>query len=160
MIARVLFIVALLTALVAVPVAIAVGRDTGAGTPAGTVRGFLVDALDGDGFGACQYLAPNGVREARAMAAPNTACEAVLPWIRFRLGPEVVQTEAQVKALHYAVRESGPRAIVTVGNGQDSRTLVLLRATQAELNAYDAPPTPWRIDSGVTGLVPRVSSGV
>jgi hypothetical protein len=155
-----LFAVAALVVVVAVPVAIAVGRNMGAGTPASTVRGFLVDTLDADGFGACQYLSPNGVLEVRAMAPPNTDCEAVLPWARFQLGTHAVDRESQVKALHYAVRESRSRATVTVSLDGVSRTVQLRRATATELDAYLAPPTPWRLDSGLTTLLPPLSVGV
>jgi len=158
--ALLMFTLAALVAIVTVPAAIAVSRDSHAGTPAGTVRGFLVDTLDSDGFGACQYLGPSGVRAVRAMAQPNTDCEAVLPWARLRLGPDDVDTEAAVKALGFDVRESATRATVTVTAAGASHTFELRRATSAELDAYGAPPTPWRIDGGVATLLPRVSSAV
>jgi hypothetical protein len=74
---------------------------------------------------------------------------------RLRLGDEFVQQESQVKALGYAVRRSARRAQVRVSGDSGATTFGLTWATRPELQEFQAPPTPWRIDSGVTALLPR-----
>jgi hypothetical protein len=135
------------------------GRDHSAevARPAGTVESFLIAAaVDHDGFTACSYLSVHARDEARALAPfADASCEATMSLARLRLGNELVQQESQVKALRYAVRRSGRRAQVGVAGDGGATTFVLTGATTAELQEFRAPPTPWRIDSGIAALLPR-----
>jgi hypothetical protein len=134
----------------------AVARDDGAGTPAHTVRDFLVAAVaQHNGVGACRYLTLQAVREVAAAEPRDTPCQAALAFARLSLDGRDVRLESTIKGLAYAVDERGDRARVTVGTGRTARAFVLRRATRQERIAFQAPPTPWRIDAGVVPLVRR-----
>lgn len=140
----------------AVALAAAVAHDTGSGTPEHTVRDFLIDAVvDSDGFGACRYVTRHALVEVHAVEPPGTSCEAALSSARLTLGGEIVDREAAVKRLSYHVERRDGRAWVTVGADGAARTFVLRRGSRRELAEFEAPPTPWRIDSGVDALVRR-----
>jgi hypothetical protein len=133
-------------------------HDDGSGTPAHTVRDFLIDAVaDRDGFDACDYLTRRSVQQVLATEPRGMSCEAaVASYARLTLAGERIDTEAAVKALTYrAVRQSDGSERVTVSWHGESRSFVLQRATHRELVEFGAPPTPWRIDSGLVELVRR-----
>ena len=153
-----LFGVTAATAVAAFAGAAAFTHDDGSGTPEHTVRDFLVAAVaERNGSVACGYLTRRTLREVRAAEPRGMSCVTALAASpHLTLGRESVDTEAEVKALTYrAEREAGGRSRVTVSADGDSRTFVLRRATRRELVEYAAPPTPWRIDSGIRGLLTR-----
>ena len=133
-------------------------HDDGSGTPEHTVRDFLVDAVaDHDGFDACTYATGRAVQEVAAAVPRGMSCEAAVDsYARLTLGGERIDTEAAVKALTYhAERQADGSERVTVSEHGESRSFVLRRATRRELAEFSAPPTPWRIDSGLVELVRR-----
>lgn len=139
----------------AVALGTALGRDTGAGSPAGTVRDFLiVAAVDRNSVVACRYLTAHAVRRVDNVELPHTPCEIALSAARLRLGGRLVEQESAVKGLAYRVEQRGTRAVVTVSADDGAAlTFGLRRATATERDEFQAPPTPWRIDSGVERLV-------
>ena len=139
-------------------VAAAMTHDDGSGSPEHTVRDFLVSAVaEHNGFQACGYLTDRSQREVQADEPRGMLCEAVLSSdARLTLGGERVDSEAAVKALNYRVaREPDGRERVTVSAHGESRTFVLRLGTRRELGEFSAPPTPWRIESGVASLLAR-----
>jgi hypothetical protein len=154
----VLFGVTVAFAVAAFAVAAAMTHDDDSGTPEHAVRDFLVSAVaEHNGFQACSYLTTRSVRELQAAEPRGMSCEAVLAsYARLILGGDRVDTEAAVKALTYRVAdEGGGRARVTVSAHGESRTFVLRPGTRRELEEFEAPSTPWRIGTGVAGLVAR-----
>jgi hypothetical protein len=138
----------------AVALGTALGRDTGAGSPAGTVRDFLiVAAVDRNSVGACRYLTARAVRRVENVEPPHTSCEIALWAARLRLGSRLIDQESAVKGLTYRAEQRGERARVTVSGDGSALTFGLRRATATERDEFQAPPTPWRIDSGVERLV-------
>jgi hypothetical protein len=136
--------------------AAAITHDDASGSPDHTVRDFLIGAVaEHNGVEACLYLTRRSLTEVRAVEPHGMSCEAaVASSARLTLGGERVDTEAAVKALTYRVeRRPDGRARVTVAAHGESRTFVLRRGTRRELEEFAAPPTPWRIDSGVAGLL-------
>jgi hypothetical protein len=132
----------------------ALDRDTGAASPAGTVRGFLIEAaIQNNGVVACRYLTPEAVRSLAAAEPPDTSCESALWSARLMMGGRLIDQESAVKGLSYRVEQRGERARVTVSGNGAARTFTLRRATASELDDFRPPPTPWRIDSGVDGLL-------
>jgi hypothetical protein len=127
-------------------------------SPQHTVRDFLVAAVARhDGLDACRYVARQALVDVHAVEPRGMSCEAAISsYAHLTLGGERVDTEAAVKALTYRVDdEADGRARVTVSANGASRSFVLERATRRELVEYSAPPTPWRIDSGIDRLVGR-----
>jgi hypothetical protein len=154
----VLFGVTAAAAVTALAGAAAFTHDDGSGSPEHTVRDFLVTAVaEHDGSDACGFLTRRTLFEVRAAEPRGMSCVTALSSSAgLTLGQETVDTEAEVKALSYrAGPEAGGRSRVTVSAHGDSRTFVLRRATRRELEQFAAPPTPWRIDSGVPGLLAR-----
>jgi hypothetical protein len=120
------------------------------------VRSFLIEAIvDHDGFGACQYLDGHARDELRAVApTPYAGCQMTMGQAQLRLGSQDIEQESQVKALASRVRRRGPDVLVTVARS-GSVTFVVKRGSRRDLEEFRAPPTPWRIDSGVAVLIPR-----
>jgi hypothetical protein len=153
-----LFAVTAAIAVGAFAVAAAMTHDDDSATPEHTVRDFLVSAVaEHNGFQACRYVTRRSLLALHAAEPRGMSCEAALSsYARLTLGGERVDSEAQVKALTYRVAdESGGSARVSVSAHGGSRTFVLRRATRRELEEFHAPPTPWRIDSGVERLLAR-----
>ena len=124
-------------------------------SPAATVRSLLITGLvDDDGFDACQYLTfHERAAVGRAVGEPHTTCATAIPFAHLVLGRTSVDLEAAAKRLGYHVQVRGPEATVTVTAGGASHTFRLKRAGAAQRAEFRAPPTPWRIDSGVASLV-------
>jgi hypothetical protein len=134
--------------------AAAVAHDSRSGTPEHTVRDFLINAVaDHDGFGACRYLTRHALLKVHAVEPPGASCEAALSAARLTLGGTNLDREAAVKGLSYRVERRDRRVLVTVGANGATRTFALRRGSRRELGEFEAPPTPWRIDSGVDALV-------
>jgi hypothetical protein len=118
-----------------------------------TVLGFLTAAvLNDDAYLGCQYLTPaEQVRVARLAGRGATCQDAIVASRPTFAG---VRSVAQLKALHLRTVVRGDRAdVIAQPPGGKPVTFVLRRATPAELNAFDAPQVPWRIDSGATALL-------
>jgi hypothetical protein len=148
-------VIAAIAAGTAVAVA-AVSGDRDETSPAATVRAFLITALDSDGFYACRYLTHRGrVSVDHAVEEPHTPCEVAIPFMRLTLGHESVDREADVKRLSDRTERHGRSVSVTVAAEGASHTFRLIKASLGELDEFGAPPTPWRIDSGVAELVRR-----
>jgi hypothetical protein len=123
-----------------------------------TVRDFLVAAVARhDGLDACRYVTRQALVEVHAIEPRGMSCEAAVSTsAHLTLEGVRVDTEAAVKALTYrAEDEAGGRVRVTVSAHGSSRSFVLRRATRRELVEFADPPTPWRIDTGVVGLLAR-----
>jgi hypothetical protein len=126
-----------------------------------TVRQFLeVAVVQDNAYLACQYLTPVGQRQVARVAGPvpSTTCREALTATHpaFR----GVGSVGAVKALDVRAAVHGDRATVTVsGNGAQPVTFGLRRATPAELDAYEAPQVPWRIDSGATAVIASRGAG-
>jgi hypothetical protein len=132
----------------------AVARNLDPGTPASTVRDFLITTVaDRDGVDACRYLTPHATRQVAADEPRDTPCPAALEFARLTLGRGTVRLESTIKGLSYRVEKRGDRSQVTVEADGAARTFELRKATASELAEFEAPPTPWRIDSGVVALV-------
>jgi hypothetical protein len=141
-------------AIAALAVAAAVTHDNHAGTPQHTVRDFLLSAVvDRDGLDSCPYLTDRALRRVRAAEPRGMSCVTALAAARLVLGGRRIDDDAEVKALSYRTLPDGAEVRVTISAGGASRTFVLRRATRSEANAFKAPATPWRIDSGVLGLL-------
>lgn len=128
-------------------------QDRGAPlTPQETVRAFLTaSVVDQDGFAACRYLAEPAIVEARTAGG---GCETALDGARLRLGRTDIERQAQVDQLTYRVEQHGrEHAAVTVSGFGGARTFGLAYGDFAEQTEFMNPPTPWRITSGVTGVL-------
>lgn len=117
-----------------------------------TLRQFLLLALvEDDAYPSCQYLTA-GEQAAIARRAGATSCRLALTSSSPTL--DDVQDEADVDRLKIDVTVDDGRATAVVsGRGRSPVTFVLVRATPEEAEAFEAPPTPWRIASGAEALV-------
>jgi hypothetical protein len=118
-----------------------------------TVRGFLTAAvLNQDAYLACQYLTPaERVRVARR-AGRGATCQDAFVAVRSTLAG--IDSEATLKGLPLRTVVRGDRAVVVARpSGAKPVTFVLRRATPGELDAFDAPHVPWRIDAGADGVL-------
>ena len=133
---------------------IALGKGDAEATPAGTVRAFLTSAVvQNNGVAACRYLTTGAGRRVTEPTAPEAGCHITLSSVHLRLGGRSIAAESALKTLDYRVEQRGAQARVTVAAGGSAVTFGLREATAAELSEFRAPPTPWRIDSGVERLV-------
>jgi hypothetical protein len=143
-------VVALVTA--AVPfggAAVARARD---GAPEATVRGYLTAAaVDGDGVSGCRYLSQR--TRAQFERASGQTCDSFFGDRTVRIGGEAIDSNAQLAAAHYTVTTAGRDRLVTMTYAGQSIRFRLAPATTVERQEYLAPPTPWRIASGVQGVV-------
>jgi hypothetical protein len=118
-----------------------------------TVRGFLVAAvLEHDAYLACQYLTPAERRRVARHAGRRTDCQQVF----VAAAPTFagVRSVTQLRALRLRAVVRGERAeVVAPRPGLTPVTFVLRRATIAQLNAFQAPQVPWRIDRGALALL-------
>jgi hypothetical protein len=120
------------------------------------VRDFLiVAAVDRNSVVACRYLMAHAVRRVQNVELPQPSCEIALSAARLRLGSRLIDQESAVKGLTYRVEQRGARARVTVSANGATLAFGLRRATATERDEFQAPPTLWRIDSGVERLVGR-----
>jgi hypothetical protein len=130
------------------------GRENREATPAGTVRAYLTDAvIDRNGVEACKFLTPAARQRLEDLTTPHPSCAIALSSARLRAGGQSVRQESALKELDYRGEEHGTRAWVSVGTGTARQTFGLRRATPGELREFTPPPTHWRIDSGVDGLL-------
>lgn len=135
-------------------IGIAVGKGDAEATPAGTVRAFLTSAvIENNGVVACRYLTAYASGRVEEPAAPDAGCHITLSSARLRLGGRSIAAESDLKQLDYRVEQRGAHARVTVATGGAALTFGVRKATAAELREFRAPPTPWRIDSGIDRLV-------
>ena len=128
----------------------------GSGSSEHAVRDFLTDAVvDRDGVDACAYASSRSLQRLLSVDPRGMSCvTAVAVYAHLTLGGEPVATEAAVKALSCrAERQADGAERVTVSARGDSRAFVLRRATHRELTEFDAPSTPWRIESGFVELL-------
>lgn len=145
---------------IAVALAVAIGgpvlafgaaRTQSQTTPEATVRDFLSAAVvDGDGSTACDYLTARA-RESfeRHLAGPT--CTTYFGSARLALGGPSVNADRGLRTLTYSTVADGAKRIVRVSRDGRSVRFVLRRANAPETEEFHAPPTPWRIDSDVTG---------
>jgi hypothetical protein len=141
----------------AAAVAAAVSHDDDSPTPAHTVRDFLVAAVaQHAGITACPYLSQQAQARLAAREPRGMSCTtAIADHAHLDLGSDV-DTEAAIKALDYRTEaEAHGRERVTVSASGHGVSFVLRRATQSELVAFSAPPTPWRIDAGLDAVMSR-----
>jgi hypothetical protein len=112
-----------------------------------TVRDFVVAAgVDHDGEAACGFL--TAAEQARVGASAGGECRQVLDG-GSGPSPDGATSGGAVRALPAAVSLRDGRATVRLGTGARATTFELERATSAEENAFNAPPSAWRIASGV-----------
>jgi hypothetical protein len=124
------------------------------GTPVATVRDFLTAAVvDDDGQTACTYLTARARVdfEGSGLSGPAT-CQSFFGGAVLRLGGLAVSSDAGLDRLRYAVTPQGRDRLVTVSYRGQAMAFVLTPANGFERNAFDAPPTPWRIASPVNAL--------
>jgi hypothetical protein len=123
-----------------------------AGSADETLRQFLLLAIvEDDAYPSCQYLT-TGQQATLARAAGATSCRLALTGTSPSF--DGVQNEADVNRLKIRVTVNGDRATAVVsGRGRPPVTFTLARATPAEIEAFEAPSTPWRIASGAEALV-------
>jgi hypothetical protein len=118
-----------------------------------TVRGFLVAAvLQHDAYLACRYLTPAERRRVARHAGPGADCQQAFvaaaptfPGVRSVLGLQALRLRAVVRGERAEVAAPRP--------GLAPATFVLRRATIAELNEFQAPQVPWRIDRGALAVL-------
>jgi phosphatidylglycerophosphate synthase len=117
-----------------------------------TLRQFLLLALvRDDAYPSCQYLT-TGQQAELARLAQATSCRLALTSASPSL--DGVQNEADVDRLKIRVTVVGDHATAVVSRrGRPPVTFTLARATPAEVEAFEAPSTPWRIASGAEALV-------
>jgi hypothetical protein len=118
-----------------------------------TVRGFLTAAvLNDDAYLACQYLTPAEQLRVARLAAPGATCQDAFVGSKPTFAG--IQSEAELKALALRATVHGDRATVVAQRaGMGPVTFALRRATPAELDAFDAPQVPWRIDAGAAAVL-------
>lgn len=133
-------------------------RDENPVRPAATLRDFLVAAVeDRDGVAACRYLTRRAQLEIETAGAPNAGCAPTMALAHLSLPGG--QQESAVERLSYQTRQRGGQTSVSVSAHGSVWTFTLRTASSDELNEYKAPPTPWRIDTGVGVLLsPRAAS--
>lgn len=117
-----------------------------------TVRQFLLLAIvEDDAYPSCQYLT-TAQQAQLARLADATSCRLALTATSPSL--DGVDDEADVDRLKIRATVAGDRATAVVsGRGRTPVTFTLARATAAEVEAFEAPSTPWRIASGAEALV-------
>jgi hypothetical protein len=117
-----------------------------------TLRQFLLSAIvEDDAYPSCQYLT-TGQQAALARQAGATSCRLALTGTSPSL--DGVQNEGDIDRLKIRVTVVGSRATAVVsGRDRPAVTFTLARATPAEVEAFEAPSTPWRIASGAEALV-------
>jgi hypothetical protein len=117
------------------------------------VLGFLTAAVvNNDAYLGCQYLTPAEQARVARLAGRGSTCQEALVAARPTFAG--VRSVAQLKALRLRTVVRGDRAeVIAQPPGAKPVTFVLRRATPAELNAFDAPQVPWRIDSGATAVL-------
>jgi hypothetical protein len=117
-----------------------------------TVRQFLLLAIvEDDAYPSCQYMT-TGQQAQLARLAGATSCRLALTGTSPSL--DGVQDEGDVDRLKIRATVTGDRATAVVsGSGRAPVTFTLARATPAEVEAFEAPSTPWRIASGAAALV-------
>ncbi|MET0602006.1 MAG: hypothetical protein ABW167_08470 [Baekduia sp.] len=128
------------------------GTTATAGSAEETLRQFLLLAIvEDDAFPSCQYLTTDQ-QATLARQAGATSCRLALTGTSPSL--DGVQDEADVDRLKIRATIVGDRATAVVsGRGRPPVTFTLTRATPAEVEAFEAPSTPWRIASGAEALV-------
>ena len=130
----------------------AIARAGDDGASEATVRGYLTAAaIDGDGVAACRYLS-QGTR-AQFERASGQTCETFFGSRTVMLGGRALDSNAQLAAARYAVTAAGPDRLVTMTYAGQRIRFRLEPATTAERQEYLAPPTPWRIASGVDAVL-------
>lgn len=144
------------TALVLVPLVVASVvhqvRTRPLGTPQATVREFLnAAAVDRNGEQACDFLTVRGRLQVERTPARPT-CTTFFAASGLSLGGLDVQSNRGLGELTYRVTGSGSTRRVTVSHDGQSIAFVLRPGTPPELGEFRAPPTPWRIASGCSGL--------
>jgi hypothetical protein len=117
------------------------------------VLGFLTAAvLNNDAYLGCQYLTPAEQARVARLAGRGATCQDA--FVASRPTFAGVRSLAQLKALRLRTVVRGDRAaVIAQPPGGKPVTFVLRRATPAELDAFEAPQVPWRIDSGATALL-------
>jgi hypothetical protein len=128
------------------------GTAATAGSAEETVRQFLLLAIvEDDAYPSCQYLT-TAQQATLARLADATSCRLALTGTSPSF--DGVQDEADVDRLKIRSTVDGNRATTVVsGRGHAPVTFTLTRATPAEVEAFEAPSTPWRIASGAEALV-------
>lgn len=148
-------LVTLVLAIVVPEHSVATRNPTGLTTTSAelTVHDFLTAAVvTPNAYEACQYLTPAEQGRIAALVPPATSCRDALTMSRPTFAG--VQSEADIKALGLGGALHGRQAVVTVrpGAARPAR-FVLVPATAAELNAFQAPQLPWRIDRGAEAVL-------
>jgi hypothetical protein len=119
-----------------------------------TVRDFLTAALvASDGESACAYLTPAEQLRAGAATGDGAACRVAFDaWYPPLTAGEPSTTE-QVRDLPARAAPRGRAVRVTTGRGGAAHSFVLVPATPAESQAFDAPAAAWRISAGASALL-------
>jgi phosphatidylglycerophosphate synthase len=117
-----------------------------------TVRQFLLEAIvEDDAYPSCQYLT-TGQQATLARQAGATSCRLALTSTSPSL--DGVENEGDIDRLKIRATVVGDRATAVVsGRDRPPVTFTLARATPAEVEAFEAPSTPWRIAAGAEALV-------
>jgi hypothetical protein len=126
------------------------GRPAAETSPQTTVRDFLSSAVvDNNGSVACAYLTARG-RESfeRHLAGPD--CTTFFGSARLTLGGLALNSDRRLGMVTYTATAQGGNRLVRVSHGGQSVSFVLRRANGPEAGEFQAPPTPWRIASGLT----------
>ena len=134
-------------------------RAVDAAGPVATVRKFLADTVIGSGGyqDGCRYLTPAEQKRVALRGSTAHSCGESLDDAELRLGGKTYTTTRQIyDDLGAGAVRPGHTAAVRIWHGGHSHRFVLVPATAAERNDYGAPPTSWRIASGVASLVPRL----
>jgi hypothetical protein len=117
-----------------------------------TVRDFLVATyVDTDGEAACGYLSLHEQRQVTAFAGSTTCRDALNDPAAASELAAAMTTSRQVRDLPAGVTLAGGDATVRLGGG----VFLLRPATAKDQSQFNAPPSYWRIDSGVTALLRR-----
>jgi hypothetical protein len=130
-------------------------RTTSAPTAAAaaqTVRDFLATAvLEDNAYLACQDLTPTAQRQVAGLAGVPTCREAL---VATRPTFDGIQSVGPLDRLDLrAAVHDGHASVTAVRHGYAPATFGLRPTTPAEYAAFQAPPAPWRIDSGYLAVL-------
>jgi hypothetical protein len=119
-----------------------------------TVRDFLTAAfVRFDGESACGYLTPTEQQRVSAEIGDGTTCREMFDGSAAAGAAAVPTTTKQVRDLRVRTTALSRGVRVTTGQGITARSFVLVPATAAESQAFNAPASAWRIASGATTVI-------
>lgn len=127
--------------------------------PVPTVRQFLADSVIGNGGyqQGCHYLTPAEQKRVALRGSTAHSCGESLDDAQLRLGGKTYTTTREIYTdLEARTVAVGNAVVVTLRHGGQAHSFVLVPATAAQRDDFAAPASPWRIESGVASLVPRL----